>query len=75
MNGITYRKMLENKLELHITIYECDMFTQDRAPCHRSRLVSDFLKKKNMKALDWPGNSTDHNSIENLWAILKDDGR
>ena len=45
---------------------------QDCAPCHRSKLVSDFLKKKNIKTLGWPGNILDLNLIENLWAMLKD---
>ena len=40
-------------------------------PSHCSKLVSDF-HKKNIKTLDWLGNSPDINQIENLWAILKD---
>ena len=39
--------------------------------CHRLQLVSDFLKKKNIKMLDWFGNSPDFNPIEK-WATLKD---
>ena len=64
--------MLKDKLEIHtLAIHECNMFMQDSAPCHHSKLVSDFLKK-NIKTLDWPGNSLDINPIENLWATLKD---
>ena len=48
------------------------MFIQDGAPCYHLQLVSDLLKKKNIKMLDWPGNNTDLNQIKNLWAILKD---
>ena len=48
------------------------MFMQDGAPCHRSKLVGDFLKTKNIKTLDWFGNSPDLNPIGNLWATFKD---
>ena len=66
MNGVRYQKMLENKLEVHMAIHKYNMFMQDGAPCYRSKLVSDFFKKKNIKTLDRPGNSPDLNSIENL---------
>ena len=44
---------------------------QDGAPCHHSKLLSDFLKKKNIKTLDWLGNNPDFNPIETLRAIMK----
>ena len=52
--------MLEYKIEIHMAIHESNMFKEDGAPCHHSKLVSDFLKK-NIKTLDWPGNSPDLN--------------
>ena len=45
---------------------------QDGACCDRSKLVSDFFKKENIKTLDWPG--TYLNPIKNLWTILKNEG-
>ena len=44
---------------------------QDGVLCHHLKLLSDFLKKKNIKTLDWPGNSPNFNPIENLRTIIK----
>ena len=71
MHNVRYRKILEDKLEIYVAIHECNMFMQNGALCHRSKLVSDFLKKKNIKTLDWPGSRPDLNPIENFWVILK----
>ena len=66
MNDIRYHKMLKDKLGIHMAIHECNMFMQDSDSCHHSKLVTDFLKKKSIKMLDWPGNSPGLNPIENL---------
>ena len=63
MNRIRCREMLKDKLEIHMAIHKCNMFMQDGAPCHRSKLVSDIFKRKNIKTLNWPGNSPDINLI------------
>ena len=67
MNGVKCRKMLEDKLKIQMAIHECNMFMQGGALYHSSKLVSDLLKKNNIKMLYWPGNSPDLNPIENLW--------
>ena len=71
MNGQKYIDLLNNKLELHMAIHKCKIFMQDGAPCHRSKIVPQFLKSKKIQILDWPGNITDLNLIENLWTVLK----
>ena len=47
------------------------IFIHDGAPCHRSRVVSEYLWKSKVEILDWPGNSPDLNPIKNLWSYMK----
>ena len=43
MNGARYLDVLKNKLQIHMTVHSYDTFMQDGAPCHRSKIVSDFF--------------------------------
>lgn len=51
--------------------HEGDVFMHDGAPCHRARVVFEYLKSVSVPILDWPGNSTDLNLIKNCWDNLK----
>lgn len=47
------------------------VFMHDSAPCHTAKKVKIFLGEKNVKVLEWPGNSPDLNPIENLTELMK----
>ena len=56
MNGEKYVKVLQEKLQLHMTIHQCDIFMHDGAPCHRSRVIKKFFGEKIFD--NWTGPET-----------------
>lgn len=68
----TLRQYLLPQLEIARSDFGLDMtFMQDNAPCHKAKLVRDFLEENEVPTLDWPPQSPDMNPIENIWNIVK----
>jgi transposase len=44
---------------------------QDNAPCHTSKVVTEFIEQTDFEFIKWPPYSPDLNPIENVWAWIK----
>jgi transposase len=71
MNGERYKGVMEENLIPFMNYHRAKTFMHDGAPCHRSKKVTEVLKKEKFSILDWPGNSPDLNPIENCWSHMK----
>jgi len=72
-------KYIRNVLEARLLLSAQDLFganaayifQQDNAPCHTAGKCIKGFQSHGLKLLQWPENSPDMNSVENLWAKLK----
>lgn len=72
MTGPVYLQVLKDHLPNFMVIQGTSYFQHDGAPCHSSRLVSEWLATSGIQLLGpWPGNSPDLNPIENCWVMAK----
>ncbi|GFX72800.1 uncharacterized protein TNCV_4063951 [Trichonephila clavipes] len=70
-----YIDVLQNRLIPQLEEWfpngESYIFMQDGSPCHAARSIKAFLAEQSIPLLDWPGNSPDRNTIENVWELMK----
>jgi hypothetical protein len=72
MNSQHYLKLLNDKLELFMSLHKTTHFPQDGAPCHKAKIVMKWFKERpNITLIKWPGNSPDLNPIENILSWMK----
>ncbi|GFV15394.1 transposable element Tcb1 transposase [Trichonephila clavipes] len=43
------------------------IFQDDKAPCHRAKVVQKWLEDYTVNGMNWPGQSPDLNTIESSW--------
>ena len=56
-NGAKYLNLFKHKLNIHVAVHDCNIFMHDDAPCHRSRLVKNYVHEKKM-LMCWIGRET-----------------
>ena len=72
MNSKTYLPIIERRVSRELAnLHPQAIFQQDSAPCLKAKIITNCFKNMKMQVLEWPGNSSDLNPIENLWSIVK----
>ncbi|GFW70642.1 transposable element Tcb1 transposase [Trichonephila clavipes] len=70
VKAVDYIEILQNKLLPTVRDLfgnQSWIFKDDNAPCHRAKVAQKWLKDHTVNIMNWPGQSTDLNPIDNLW--------
>ena len=72
VNAGVYKQLVKDHVlpVLRNSTKQLFIFMQDNAPCHKAKVVMNFLKAENVTVMDWPPSSPDLNPIENVWKTL-----
>lgn len=74
MNAAKYKDVLESRALPQLKEWFPNgnaIFMQDGAPCHKAKIIKQYLDSESIVTLDWPGNSPGLKPIENVWGIFK----
>ncbi|KAI4901529.1 hypothetical protein NFI96_009953 [Prochilodus magdalenae] len=74
MDGAMYRKILSDNLLSSARTLKMGrgwVFQHDNDPKHTAKETKEWLKKKHIKAMEWPSQSPDLNPIENVRRELR----
>ena len=71
MNATKYINVLDEHLLSYYEPHGCTGFMHDGAPCHRAKIVTQWLTEHHIATMEWPGNIPDLRPIENAWNHIK----